>query len=94
MPPAFTPLPPPHQVGHPVAIRLRQSQIASLTAMWRKARLPPGHAGRGGLPTRCDRQWFGQLLQPLTPNPDPSPSLSPSPSPNPSPSHNLIPVAC
>jgi len=49
-------------VGHPVAIRLRQSQIASLTAMWRKACLPPGHAGRGGLPARCDRQWFEKIF--------------------------------
>ena len=81
-----------------MAIRLRQSQIASLTAMWRKACLPPGHAGRGGLPARCDRQWFEPLLQPLTSNPHPSPSLSLSPSPIPSlslnPSPNLTPVAC
>ena len=53
-----------------MAIRLRQSQIASLTAMWRKACLPPGHAARGGLPARCDRQWSGWRLQPLErPNP-------------------------
>ena len=48
-----------------MAIRLRQSQIASLTAMWRKACLPAGHAARGGLPARCDRQWSGWRLQPL-----------------------------
>ena len=45
-------------VGHPVALQLRQAQVSGLTAVWRRAILPAGHAGRGSLPARCDRKWF------------------------------------
>ena len=49
-------------VGHPVAQRLRQSQMNSLNILWRKACLPPGHKDRGSLPERCNRKWFEQAF--------------------------------
>jgi CRP-like cAMP-binding protein/tetratricopeptide (TPR) repeat protein len=46
-------------IGHPVARRLRDGQIASINALWRRARAPVGDtAERKGLPGRCDRAWF------------------------------------
>ena len=45
-------------VGHPVASRLRESQVRTFDELWRKASLPPGHEGRRPLPERCDQAWF------------------------------------
>jgi len=47
-------------IGHPVALRLRSTQEKSITGLWHRASLPPGHVDRRGLPDRCDRKWFAK----------------------------------
>eukprot|EP00929_Paragymnodinium_shiwhaense_P102248 TRINITY_DN65437_c0_g1_i1.p1 TRINITY_DN65437_c0_g1~~TRINITY_DN65437_c0_g1_i1.p1 ORF type:complete len:2269 (+),score=529.06 TRINITY_DN65437_c0_g1_i1:427-6807(+) len=49
-------------IGHPVALRLRETQIRSTTNLWTRCCLPAGHEQRLGLPGRCDRQWFEKVL--------------------------------
>lgn len=44
--------------GHPVGIKLRDSQKGSIESLWKRAILPAGHADRGTLPARCDKEWF------------------------------------
>jgi uncharacterized membrane protein YgcG len=45
-------------IEHPIALRLRATQVGAIEALWRRAALPKGHADRRGLPGRCDRGWF------------------------------------
>ena len=47
-------------LGHPVALRLRESQRASMQSLWHRANLPQGHALRRGL--SGDRQWFARTF--------------------------------
>jgi len=49
-------------LGHPVALRLRESQLIAIASLWGRARLPAGDKGRLGLPARCDRAWFSQTF--------------------------------
>jgi len=49
-------------LGHPVALRLRESQLIAIASLWGRARLPAGDEGRLGLPARCDRTWFSQTF--------------------------------
>ena len=44
--------------GSPIAWRLRSTQRNSIEALWRRACAPVGSAARGGLPARCDSEWF------------------------------------
>ena len=44
--------------GHPVGIKLRDSQKGSIESLWKRANMPAGHADRGTLPARCDKEWF------------------------------------
>ncbi len=44
--------------GHPVGIKLRDSQQGSIESLWQRACLPPGDEGRAKLPDRCDKVWF------------------------------------
>lgn len=44
--------------GHPVGIKLRDSQKGSIESLWRRANMPADHAERGTLPARCDKDWF------------------------------------
>ena len=44
--------------GHPVGIKLRDSQKGSIESLWRRANLPAEHPDRGTLPARCDKEWF------------------------------------
>lgn len=44
--------------GHPVGIKLRDSQKGSIESLWRRANMPADHADRGTLPARCDKEWF------------------------------------
>lgn len=44
--------------GHPVGIKLRDSQQGSIESLWQRANLPAGDAGRANLPDRCDKDWF------------------------------------
>lgn len=44
--------------GHPVGVKLRKSQQASIEALWRRANLPAGDEGREKLPDRCTKEWF------------------------------------
>ena len=47
-------------LGHPVALRLRESQCAALQAMWRCATAPTGHPLRRGFVG--DRAWFARTF--------------------------------
>ena len=47
-------------LGHPVALRLRESQRASVQSLWHRANLPSGHALRRGL--MGDRAWFSRTF--------------------------------
>lgn len=47
-------------VGHPIAVRLRESQRASMQSLWHRANLPSGHNGRRGL--MGDRAWFSRTF--------------------------------
>lgn len=49
-------------IGHPVALRLRESEIRSATDLWQRCALPEGHEQRLGLPGRCDRAWFARQV--------------------------------
>jgi len=49
-------------LGHPVALRLRESQRASLQSLWHRANLPPGHSLRRGLPSDVSRTWFARTF--------------------------------
>lgn len=49
-------------LGHPIAIRLRESQLKAISALWRRVTLPIGHKDRDELPARCDRAWFSQTF--------------------------------
>lgn len=44
--------------GHPVGIKLRDSQQGSIEALWQKVCLPVGHEGRAKMPERLNRDWF------------------------------------
>ena len=44
-------------IEHPIALRLRATQVGAIEALWARAALPSGHADRRGLPDRCDRKW-------------------------------------
>lgn len=44
--------------GHPVGIRLLESQREAIEGLWHRACLPAGDPRRNGLPDRCDRLWF------------------------------------
>jgi len=44
--------------GHPVGIKLRDSQQGSIESLWQRACLPAGDEGRAKLPDRCDKEWF------------------------------------
>ena len=44
--------------GHPVGIKLRDSQQGSIEALWQKVNLPVGHEGRAKMPERLNRDWF------------------------------------
>ena len=44
--------------GHPVGIKLRDSQQGSIESLWQRACLPAGDEGRAKLPDRCDKDWF------------------------------------
>ena len=44
--------------GHPVGIKLRDSQQGSIEALWQKVCLPVGHEGRAKIPERLNRDWF------------------------------------
>lgn len=44
--------------GHPVGVKLRQSQQGSIEALWKRANLPADHHDREKLPNRCDKAWF------------------------------------
>lgn len=49
-------------LGHPVALRLRESQRKAIDALFKRAVLPKEDPGRLGLPERCDRSWFSQTF--------------------------------
>ena len=49
-------------IGHPIALRLRNSQYKSISSLWQRASLPHGDANRLGLPDRCDRDWFAETF--------------------------------
>jgi hypothetical protein len=44
--------------GHPVGIKLRDSQQGSIESLWQRACLPAGDEGRAKLPDRCNKDWF------------------------------------
>jgi hypothetical protein len=44
--------------GHPVGIKLRDSQKGSIESLWKRANMPAGDPERGTLPARCDKEWF------------------------------------
>jgi hypothetical protein len=44
--------------GHPVGIKLRDSQQGSIESLWQRACLPADDEGRAKLPNRCDKDWF------------------------------------
>lgn len=44
--------------GHPVGIKLRNSQKVSIQALWYRANLPADDERREKLPARCDKTWF------------------------------------
>ncbi|MCC7530401.1 MAG: nucleoside hydrolase [Candidatus Melainabacteria bacterium] len=44
--------------GHPVGIKLRNSQQGSIESLWQRACLPADDEGRAKLPNRCDKDWF------------------------------------
>lgn len=44
--------------GHPVGIKLRNSQKLSIQALWYRANLPADDEKREKLPARCDKTWF------------------------------------
>jgi inosine-uridine nucleoside N-ribohydrolase len=44
--------------GHPVGIKLRDSQKRAIEDVWRRANLPPDDPGRAKLPNRCNKEWF------------------------------------
>jgi len=46
------------QTGHAVGKRLRDNQKDSLDGLWHRVNLPADDPERGGLPPRCDRNWF------------------------------------
>lgn len=48
--------------GHAVGQRLRDTQKASLEGLWHRCNLPADDPERGGLPPRCDRNWFLQTF--------------------------------
>jgi hypothetical protein len=47
-------------LGHPVAMRMRESERTAKEGLYRKA-ISQG-ADRQGLPARCDRQWFSETF--------------------------------
>lgn len=44
--------------GHPVGIKLRDSQQGSIESLWQRACLPDDDEGRAKLPNRCNKEWF------------------------------------
>jgi hypothetical protein len=44
--------------GHPVGIKLRDSQKGSIESLWRRANMPAEDPDRGTLPARCNKEWF------------------------------------
>lgn len=44
--------------GHPVGIKLRDSQRGSIENLWKRTNMPAGDPERGTLPARCDKEWF------------------------------------
>ena len=48
--------------GHPVALRLRESQRASMESLATCCSLPVGDERRQALPARCDRAWFDKMF--------------------------------
>jgi hypothetical protein len=44
--------------GNPIGIHLQQTQATSIGRLWHQACAPLDSAERGGLPGRCDKQWF------------------------------------
>lgn len=49
-------------IGHPIALRLRNSQLKAISGLWARASLPHGDPDRLGLPDRCDRDWFSSTF--------------------------------
>jgi len=44
--------------GHPVGIRLRDAQQASIEGLWRRCCMDDDDPDREGLPPRCNTDWF------------------------------------
>lgn len=48
--------------GHPVGIKLRESQRKAIQDLWFRANLPADDIRRNKLPERCDKKWFTQTF--------------------------------
>jgi inosine-uridine nucleoside N-ribohydrolase len=46
------------ETEHPLGVWLKDMNQEAFASLWERANLPPDHPARGGLPARCDRNWF------------------------------------
>jgi inosine-uridine nucleoside N-ribohydrolase len=66
--------------GHPVGIKLNDSQTASINGLWQKVNAPAGSNLRDTLPTDRDATWFGStfcngVVPPISANDDVAPFI-------------------
>jgi len=49
-------------IRHPIALRLRDTQVEAIVALWGRVCLSDDDPKRLGLPSRCDRNWFSSTF--------------------------------
>jgi hypothetical protein len=49
--------------NHLLASAIHEANTKAIQTLWKKVNMPAWMPGRGGLPSRCDREWFCQFFQ-------------------------------